>query len=131
MIAAFLITIVTNLFLGVVVLGLLMECNSIFLHSRSLLNLYRQPKDSTAFKFIALLNIVTFAVFRIAVSGYLLYWQISNMIMGMLWYHAIVTFVVIVSLAITNSVLLYRVLSADGLLGMFLKLLFYNRTLQY
>ncbi|KAI6182099.1 TRAM/LAG1/CLN8-like proteiny domain-containing protein [Aphelenchoides bicaudatus] len=116
-ITAFLITLITNLFLGVVVLGLLMEVNSIFLHSRSLLNLYRQPKDSTAFKFIALLNILTFMVFRMAVSAYLLYWQISNMFTTMLWYHSIFTFVVIVSLTITNSILLYRVLLADGLLG--------------
>jgi len=117
-IMAFMTTLVTDMFLGVVILGLLMECNSIFLHSRSLLNLYRQPKDSTAFKFIALLNILTFMVFRIAVSIYLIYWQASNMIGGFLvWYHAIVTFFVIVSLAVTNSVLLYRVLSADGLFG--------------
>jgi len=116
-IAAFSITLITDMFLGVVVLGLLMEINSIFLHSRSLLNLYRQPKDSTAFKFIALLNIVTFMLFRIAVSIYLLYWQFTNMFTTLVWYHAVITFLVIGSLAVTNSVLLYRVLSADGLLG--------------
>lgn len=73
-IGAFLIALITNMFLGVVVLGLLMELNSIFLHSRSLLNLYRQPKDSTAFKFVALVNILTFVIFRIFISVYLLYW---------------------------------------------------------
>jgi hypothetical protein len=116
-IIAFLITLITNKFLGVLMLGLLMECNSIFLHSRSLLNLYRQPKNSTAFKFIALLNILTFMTCRMAVSVYLLYWQISNMISGsMVWYHAVITFFVIASLAITNSVLLYRVLAAGKIL---------------
>lgn len=108
---------ITNLFLGVVILGLLMEVNSIFLHSRSLMNLYRQPKDSTGFKFVALLNILTFMVFRMAVSVYLLYWVFSNMFTTLRWYHAIINFLVIASLASTNSVLLYRVLSADGLLG--------------
>ncbi|KAL3997440.1 TLC domain family protein [Acanthocheilonema viteae] len=106
----------TNKFLGVVVCGLLMELNSIFLHSRSMLNLYRVKKSSTPFRIIALLNIVTFIVFRIAVSTYLLYWQITTA-WKMVWYLTLITFVVIVSLAATNVVLLYRVLAADGLLG--------------
>ncbi|KAI6179718.1 TLC domain-containing protein [Aphelenchoides besseyi] len=115
-IVGFLTTLVTNLFLGVVQLGLLMEINSIFLHSRSLMNLYRVDKQSTAFRFIKLLNILTFLIFRIAVCTYLLYWQINNL-MKIYWYHAIITFAVILSLSITNSVLLYRVLAADGILG--------------
>lgn len=77
-IIGFLTTLTTSLFLGVVVLGLLMELNSIFLHTRSLMNLYGQPKNSTAFKFVALLNILTFFVFRMAVSVYLFYWQLLN-----------------------------------------------------
>lgn len=151
------------------------------------MNLYGQPKNSTAFKFVALLNIASFMVFRMAVSLYLLFWQITNAL-SMEWYLTIVgplrnllnlnsenshfsigmlrfvgfslihlqsifantlliytsvaylistmtlrylllynycaikqefqiTFVVIVSLSITNTVLLYRVLAADGLLG--------------
>uniref|UniRef100_A0A1I8ECV2 TLC domain-containing protein n=1 Tax=Wuchereria bancrofti TaxID=6293 RepID=A0A1I8ECV2_WUCBA len=106
----------TNQFLGVVVCGLLMELNSIFLHSRSMLNLYRVDKSSTPFRIIALLNIVTFIIFRMAVSTYLLYWQITTA-WKMVWHLTLITFVVIVSLAITNIVLLYRVLAADGLLG--------------
>ncbi|VDN36815.1 unnamed protein product [Gongylonema pulchrum] len=86
---------------------MLMELNSIFLHSRSMLNLYRVNKTSTAFRIIALLNIVTFIIFRLAVSAYLLYWHFSTA-WKMTWYITLVTFVVIVSLAITNVVLLYR-----------------------
>ncbi|CAD5206287.1 unnamed protein product [Bursaphelenchus okinawaensis] len=115
-IMGFLTTIIPSKFLGVVVLGLLMEVNSIFLHSRSLLNLYRVPKDSTAFKFVALLNIMTFMVFRMAVVVYLIYWQITNG-WSLEWYFTVLTFFVIFSLCITNSVLCYRVLAADGLLG--------------
>lgn len=92
---------------GVVVCGLLMELNSIFLHSRSMLNLYRVEKSSTAFRIVALLNIVTFIIFRMAVSAYLLYWQFT-VAWKMVWYITMVTFIVIVSLAITNAVLLYR-----------------------
>ncbi|VDM98365.1 unnamed protein product [Thelazia callipaeda] len=106
----------TGKFLGVVICGLLMELNSIFLHSRSMLNLYRVDKSSTPFRIVALLNIVTFIVFRIAISAYLLYWQFTTA-WKMVWFLTLVTFIIIVSLAITNVVLLYRVLAADGLLG--------------
>ena len=115
-ITAFLTTILTQKFLAVVVFGLLMELNSIFLHSRSLMNLYRQSKTSVGFKMIALLNIVSFMIFRMAVSAYLLKWQFSEA-WKMEWYYIIVTFLVIVSLATVNTILLYRVMSADGLLG--------------
>ncbi|KAK0425395.1 hypothetical protein QR680_009179 [Steinernema hermaphroditum] len=106
----------TGKFLGVVICGLLMELNSIFLHSRSLMNLYGVSKKSTGFRFIALLNISTFMVFRMAVSAYLIYWQVTNA-WFMEWYITVVTFVVIFSLATTNTILCYRVMAADGLLG--------------
>uniref|UniRef100_A0A915BD76 TLC domain-containing protein n=1 Tax=Parascaris univalens TaxID=6257 RepID=A0A915BD76_PARUN len=113
---AFATTLTTGYFLGVVVCGLLMELNSIFLHSRSLLNLYGVPKTSTAFRIIALLNIITFMLCRMVVSACLIYWQITTA-WSMFWGYTFVTFVVIMSLAITNTVLCYRVLAADGLLG--------------
>uniref|UniRef100_A0A1I7ZUM8 TLC domain-containing protein n=1 Tax=Steinernema glaseri TaxID=37863 RepID=A0A1I7ZUM8_9BILA len=103
-------------FLGVVVCGLLMELNSIFLHSRSLLNLYGVEKKSPGFRVIALLNICTFMVFRMAVSMYLIYWQITYA-WSMKWYITLVTAIVIYSLAVTNTILCYRVMAADGLLG--------------
>lgn len=90
-ITGFTVTLVSNKFMGVVMFGLLMELNSIFLHMRSLLNLYGQPKNSTAFKFVALLNVATFLVFRMAVSLYLIYWQLSNAL-DMYWVLAIVSF---------------------------------------
>uniref|UniRef100_A0A7E4ZUM0 TLC domain-containing protein n=1 Tax=Panagrellus redivivus TaxID=6233 RepID=A0A7E4ZUM0_PANRE len=115
-IMAFMTTLCLKKYLAVVVFGLLMELNSIFLHSRSLLNLYRHPKTSTGFKIIALLNVISFMIFRMVVSGYLLKWQITEA-WSKSWYEIILTFVVIVSLAVTNTVLGYRVLAADGLLG--------------
>lgn len=61
--------------------------------------------------------------FRIAVSVYLLYWQVTNMISGsMIWYHAVITFFVIVSLAVTNTVLLFRVLAAGKINCIFYKI---------
>uniref|UniRef100_A0A914HET2 TLC domain-containing protein n=1 Tax=Globodera rostochiensis TaxID=31243 RepID=A0A914HET2_GLORO len=117
-ITAFMITQVTGKFLYIVVLGLLMEVNSIFLHLRSLCNLYRQPKDSNLFKIIALINVATFMLFRIAVSVVLIGWLISQYINWELaWHLQVVNSLVIYSLGLTNFVLCYRVLAADGLLG--------------
>uniref|UniRef100_A0A0N4ZD10 TLC domain-containing protein n=1 Tax=Parastrongyloides trichosuri TaxID=131310 RepID=A0A0N4ZD10_PARTI len=113
---AFLITLTTNRFLGLVVLGLFMELNSIFLHTRSLLNLYGIKKTTVAFKLIALLNLVTFVTFRLAVSLYLLFWIVTNFT-TMHIAVGIASFIVILSLAISNSILFYRVMAADGLLG--------------
>jgi hypothetical protein len=115
-ITAFMTTIITGKFLAVVVFGLLMEINSVFLHTRSLMNLYRHKKDSIGFKMIALLNITSFMVFRMAVSVYLLKWLFFEAF-KLEWYITLVTFLVIVSLATTNTVLCYRVMAADGLLG--------------
>lgn len=66
-----------------------MELNSIFLHTRSLMNLYGKSKKSVAFKFVALLNIFTFLIFRIAVSIYLIYWQLTHA-MKLEWFLALV-----------------------------------------
>ncbi|GMT00019.1 hypothetical protein PENTCL1PPCAC_22193, partial [Pristionchus entomophagus] len=113
---AFATTQVTGLFLGVVIFGLLMELNSVFLHSRSLLNLYGYDKKSTPFKMIALLNMVTLLVFRLGVSLYLMYWLFIDCF-SRAWYFILPCFFVIVSLFCTNTVLAYRVAAADGWFG--------------
>lgn len=113
---AFFTTMSSGKFLGVVVCGLLMEVNSIFLHSRSLLNLYGWPKVTPLYRLISLANMMTLFVFRLSVSVYLLVWQISTC-WSLSWNYVVVTFVVIASLCVTNSVLAYRVLAADGYLG--------------
>ena len=114
---AFAITLFTGKFLGVVVFGLLMECNSVFLHTRSLLNLYGVSKKQPSFRIVALLNMVTLIVFRMAVSLYLTYWLVTECIGHYIWYFVIPCFFVIISLLCTNTVLAYRVMAADGLFG--------------
>uniref|UniRef100_A0A914IC92 TLC domain-containing protein n=1 Tax=Globodera rostochiensis TaxID=31243 RepID=A0A914IC92_GLORO len=105
-------------FLYIVLIGLLMEVNSIFLHSRSLCNLYRQPKDSNLFKIIALFNIATFMLFRIVVSLILVGWVISQYFKWELeWYLQVINSLLAYSLFVTNFILCYRVLAADGILG--------------
>ncbi|VDK43670.1 unnamed protein product [Anisakis simplex] len=98
-----------NNFSAVVVCGLLMELNSIFLHSRSLLNLYGVAKTSTAFRIIALINIITFALFRMVISAYLLYWQITSAWSSQLFLgYSIIALIIILSLGSTNTILCYR-----------------------
>ncbi|KAK6038915.1 hypothetical protein COOONC_23580 [Cooperia oncophora] len=115
-ITGFVVTLVTHKYLGVVIFGLLMELNSIFLHTRSLLNLYGIKKKSTSFRLVALLNIITLAVFRISVSVYLVYWAIMQVPL-IPWLHSVFCIFVIFSLFISNAVLTYRVMAADGLFG--------------
>nr|CAD2197622.1 unnamed protein product [Meloidogyne enterolobii]CAD2198650.1 unnamed protein product [Meloidogyne enterolobii] len=114
----FTVTHITGQFLYIVVIGLLMEVNSIFLHTRSLMNLYRQKKNSTAFKIVAMLNISTFVLFRLAVSAALIGWLFYHYVSGLVqWYLQVINSLLVFSLTTTNCVLFYRVLAADGLLG--------------
>lgn len=115
-ITGFIVTLVTKKYLGVVMFGLLMEINSVFLHTRSLMNLYGVKKKSTSFRLVALLNVITLAVFRISVSFYLVYWAVVQ-IPIIPWLHSIFTVSVIFSLFCSNTVLAYRVMAADGLFG--------------
>ncbi|CAJ0596185.1 unnamed protein product [Cylicocyclus nassatus] len=77
---------------------------------------YGVKKKSTSFRLVALLNMVTLAVFRISVSFYLVYWAIVQ-IPVIPWLHTILTIFVIFSLFCSNAVLAYRVMAADGLFG--------------
>lgn len=118
-ISAFMVIIYSCQFLYMVVIGLLMEVNSIFLHTRSLMNLYRQPKKSTQFKIVALLNLATYVLFRLAVSVGLICWLFYHYFKGEVdWPYQVINSLVVFSLTTTNCVLFYRILAADGLLGM-------------
>lgn len=103
-------------YLGVVVFGLLIELNSVTLHVRSLMNHLRVSRASTIYQTLSGFNLVTMLVFRLAPSLYMTGWLAVN-ILSMPWYFVIACFFVIVSLLITNLVLAYRVLHADGYIG--------------
>ncbi|PAV90469.1 hypothetical protein WR25_14604 [Diploscapter pachys] len=113
---AFFVTIWTNLYLGVVVYGLLMELNSVFLHCRSLLNHYGVSKKRPIFRMTAFFNMITLVVFRLAVNFFLARWLIG-VLPQLPIFQAIINSLVTLTLCISNSVLAYRVMAADGLLG--------------
>lgn len=102
--------------MGIVILGLLMEVNSVALHVRSLCNLYRVSKQSLAFRGLAMVNLITMILFRMAVSGYLCYWLITTFTEVEIW-KWLIFFVVTVSLSISNLILFYRLMQADGFFG--------------
>lgn len=98
---------------GVVVIGFIMEFNSIFLHIRSLLNYNGSSKKQLGYKMIAMINILTFIIFRIIPNSYLVYFCIRAIDI-MLWYEVSMLFLVIFGLLFTNIILFYRLLAADG-----------------
>ncbi|TKR87728.1 hypothetical protein L596_012081 [Steinernema carpocapsae] len=97
--------------------ALLMEINSIFLHLRSIMQLsgeyQTKPKK---FMFTKIVNIITFVLCRFAVQVWLIQWC---------WHHrhlmhsffVAIGFVVGCFFFVINTILFYRVLASDGLLG--------------
>ncbi|CEF64213.1 TRAM/LAG1/CLN8 homology domain-containing protein [Strongyloides ratti] len=98
---------------GIIVIGFVMEFNSIFLHIRSLLNYNGCSKKNKKYKTVATLNILTFLIFRIFPNFYLIYYCLKATKV-MLWFELLMLFTVIFGLFFTNIILLYRLLVADG-----------------
>ncbi|KAI6179764.1 TLC domain-containing protein [Aphelenchoides besseyi] len=99
--------------------ALLMEINSIFLHMRSLLQLSgNRDLYPKTFDVIKLLNILTFVVFRFAVQV----WQIHFVVVYREHFHFFYFacgFFGGLFFLVTNLLLFFRVLAADGFLGEF------------
>ena len=68
------VAVLTRQFVAFVALSLLVELNSVFLHARQLLIITSQPKTSGGYRVNALLNILTFLIFRIFLLAYLTHW---------------------------------------------------------
>ena len=65
--ACFGASVTKSMFLGLTMVAMLMEVNSIFLHSRTLC-LYSGLKNTNLYRFISISNIATLIVFRLMVS---------------------------------------------------------------
>ena len=59
-------------------LSLMVEVNSIFLHTRQLFIISGEPKSSLRYRTNALLNIFTFLTFRILLLGWMTRWLTVN-----------------------------------------------------
>lgn len=60
------------------VVALFVEVNSIFLHTRQLLNIMGMSKQEPKYRLNSMLNIGTFVVFRIAVLGWMTRWLVIH-----------------------------------------------------
>ena len=77
-IICYLVAVVSKQFVAFVALSLVVEVNSVFLHARQLLIITNQPKNSSRYKANALLNVLTFLLFRIILLAYLTRWISSQ-----------------------------------------------------
>ena len=74
----FCVALLQRVFLPYACISLLMECNSVFLHWRSLNNLKGYPAQSGYCRAVRLANLVTIAVFRFGVQAWILHWLLLH-----------------------------------------------------
>ncbi|XP_010748375.1 TLC domain-containing protein 2 isoform X2 [Larimichthys crocea] len=121
-ISCFSLAVKSRLYLGLAVVSLLMEINSVFLHIRQLLLLSGQknrpgteitaPHPSVTYSVTSWLNLGTFLVFRVCTTGWMIHWLATHselvpryvLMMGTVGLSLISTM---------NMVLCYRLLRAD------------------
>merc|ERR1712183_124964 len=73
-ILCFSLAVVSRQYVAYGALSLMVEINSIFLHSRQLLIITHQPKSTSTYKTNALFNVATFVTFRILLLGWMTRW---------------------------------------------------------
>jgi len=102
-----------SMFLGLTMVAMLMEVNSIFLHSRTLC-LYSGRKNTNLYRFISISNLVTMIVFRLMVTFWLITWfaQIDDPTIGPL---VVLGQVGIGVIGVMNLVLMWRCIKSDYL----------------
>jgi len=111
--ACFACTVSMEKFIGLTMMALLMEFNSIFLHSRTLL-LYSGYKNTLFYTIVSIMNLTTLAVFRLYVSFDLVRWFmiLDDPVVGNLLYIGILGNTVV---GIMNLVLFWRCFNSDYL----------------
>ena len=70
--------VVSQEYVAYAALSLMVEVNSVFLHTRQLFIITGEPKSSLRYKCIALLNVGTFLFFRILLLGWMTRWLTVN-----------------------------------------------------
>ena len=72
------VAVISRQFVSFVSLSLIVELNSVFLHTRQLLIITSQPRESLGYRVNSLLNIITFLIFRICLLSWLTHWMASQ-----------------------------------------------------
>jgi len=73
--------ILSNQYIGITVVMGLMEVNSVFLHTRALLQ-YCNKRKTTCFKITAVGNVITNIIFRLGVSYHVWTWTSNSFVVG-------------------------------------------------
>ena len=68
------VAVISAQFVAFVALSLIVEVNSVFLHARQLFIITSEPRNSPRYKTNALLNVVTFLIFRIILLAWMTRW---------------------------------------------------------
>jgi len=110
----FIIAVTIKQYVAYVALSLLVEINSIFLHTRQLFIVTNEPKISFRYKVNSLLNIATFLLFRILLLGWMTRWLATyrDKIPMAIFTVSSISLAIIV---VMNIVLFLRILSVDFL----------------
>ena len=94
------------------VLSLMMEINSVFLHTRQLFIITQEPKSSMRYKTNALLNVATFLLVRILLVGWMIRWLTVHSV-EIPFTHLTAGSLGLAVIFVMNIILLCRILSAD------------------
>uniref|UniRef100_A0A0L8GI91 TLC domain-containing protein n=1 Tax=Octopus bimaculoides TaxID=37653 RepID=A0A0L8GI91_OCTBM len=107
-------SIITYKVTGFVLVNLLAEINSIFLHLRLLLNLYNLNKKSLTYIIVSIVNLGTLIVFRIMIPCFLVRWILINKAKLPLHFY-IICIIGIIFLVPMNLMILCRCFKKDFL----------------
>lgn len=72
------LSVLSRLYIGYACVALLVEINSIFLHTRQLMIIQEAPRMHSAYRLNSLLNIGTFLIFRILTLGWMTRWLVVH-----------------------------------------------------
>uniref|UniRef100_A0A0N4ZEX4 TLC domain-containing protein n=1 Tax=Parastrongyloides trichosuri TaxID=131310 RepID=A0A0N4ZEX4_PARTI len=106
---------VSGKYMQLVLMGLIMELNSIFLHIRILMIYKSVDKKKMAFKVVSILTVITFIIFRIVPSTYLVTIYIYHFSVGRkeTVLGILVIFLIVFGLFISNIVMFIRLIKTD------------------
>lgn len=106
------LSVLTRQYIGYAVVALLVEVNSIFLHTRQLMIIKGVPRQHSGYRLNSLLNIGTFLIFRILTLGWMTRWLVihRDQVPFFAYTTGSIGLAVIVLMSI---VLFFRILDAD------------------
>ncbi|CAM4812841.1 unnamed protein product [Rotaria magnacalcarata] len=108
-------SIIRRMNIGYLMLALIVEINSVFLHLRKLLHQYNIPRENLIVRLTMMINIITFLIFRF---GLLIYGSMAIFRDGERagsYFHIFLSYILVPTVWIINIVLFYRLLYTDFL----------------